>query len=55
VNALLNSTATNSDFTTAQVIAIVADGVNPGGLTIDEAKLLLSSAPGVVNDNCPLS
>jgi uncharacterized repeat protein (TIGR01451 family) len=55
VNGLLNSTAVDADFTTAQVIAIVQSGIDPGGLTIDQAHQQLAGAPGVVNDNCPLN
>lgn len=55
VNGLLNATSTTgADFTAAQVISIVQSGIDPGGLTVDEAHILLSGAPGVVNDNCKL-
>jgi hypothetical protein len=55
VNALLNATSTTgADFTVAQVIAIVQSGIDPGGLTIEQAHTTLSNAPGVVNDNCRL-
>jgi hypothetical protein len=53
---LLNSTALSpSDFTTAQVIATVQSGVNPGGLTVEEAHILLASGSGISTDNCTLS
>jgi uncharacterized repeat protein (TIGR01451 family) len=54
VAALLNasSSGVDSDFTTAQVIAIVQDGIAPGGLTIEQAKNLLAAAN---EQGCPLN
>ena len=54
VAALLNAASpdVDSDFTVAQVIAIVQDGIAPGGLTIEQAKNLLAAAN---EQGCPLS
>ena len=54
VAALLNSSNPNvdSDFTTAQVIALVQDAVAPGGVTIEEAHQLLAAAN---EQGCPLN
>ena len=54
VAALLNASNpdVDSDFTVAQVIAIVQDAVAPGGLTIEEAHQLLAAAN---EQGCPLS
>lgn len=54
VAALLNASSgdVNSKYTVAQVIAIVQDGIAPGGLTIEQAKNLLAAANEL---GCPLS
>jgi hypothetical protein len=54
VAALLNSSNPDvaSDFTTAQVIALVQDAVAPGGVTIEEAHQLLAAAN---EQGCPLN
>ena len=54
VAALLNASNpdVDSDFTTAQVIALVQDAVAPGGITIEEAHQLLAAAN---EQGCPLS
>jgi hypothetical protein len=57
VAQLLNSQAFpgNSDFSAAQVIAIVQDGIDPGGLTIEQAHQTLAGGTGISTDNCRLS
>ena len=54
VAALLNSSngGVDSNYTTAQVIAIVQEGIAPGGLTIEQAKNLLAAAN---EQGCPLN
>ena len=54
VAALLNAASPGVDYqyTTAQVIAIVQDGIAPGGLTIEQAKNLLAAAN---ESGCPLN
>ena len=52
--ALLNASNpdVDSDFTVAQVIALVQDAIAPGGITIEEAHALLAAAN---EQGCPLS
>ena len=52
--ALLNaaSPGVDSDFTTAQVIALVQDAIAPGGITIEAAHQLLAAAN---EQGCPLN